>query len=77
LGKRIQALAAPKNHLVVMPDADIEQAVDGLIGAAYAPPVSAAWRSGVAVLWATPLTKSSDAEKRARELRSVTEPTRC
>jgi malonate-semialdehyde dehydrogenase (acetylating) / methylmalonate-semialdehyde dehydrogenase len=34
-GKRIQALGGAKNHLVVMPDADIEQAVDGLIGAAY------------------------------------------
>jgi malonate-semialdehyde dehydrogenase (acetylating)/methylmalonate-semialdehyde dehydrogenase len=35
LGKRIQALGGAKNHLVVMPDADLEQAVDGLIGAAY------------------------------------------
>ena len=35
LGKRIQALGGAKNHLVVMPDADIEQAVDGLVGAAY------------------------------------------
>jgi malonate-semialdehyde dehydrogenase (acetylating) / methylmalonate-semialdehyde dehydrogenase len=35
LGKRIQALGGAKNHLVVMPDADIEQAVDGLIGAAF------------------------------------------
>jgi len=34
-GKRIQALGGAKNHLVVMPDADIPQAVDGLIGAAY------------------------------------------
>ena len=35
LGKRVQALGGAKNHMVVMPDADIEQAVDGLIGAAY------------------------------------------
>ena len=34
-GKRIQALGGAKNHLVVMPDADIEQAVDALMGAAY------------------------------------------
>jgi malonate-semialdehyde dehydrogenase (acetylating)/methylmalonate-semialdehyde dehydrogenase len=34
-GKRFQALGGAKNHLVVMPDADIEQAVDALIGAAY------------------------------------------
>jgi malonate-semialdehyde dehydrogenase (acetylating)/methylmalonate-semialdehyde dehydrogenase len=35
LGKRVQALGGAKNHLVVMPDADVGQAVDGLIGAAY------------------------------------------
>jgi malonate-semialdehyde dehydrogenase (acetylating)/methylmalonate-semialdehyde dehydrogenase len=34
-GKRVQALGGAKNHLVVMPDADLDQAVDGLIGAAY------------------------------------------
>jgi malonate-semialdehyde dehydrogenase (acetylating)/methylmalonate-semialdehyde dehydrogenase len=34
-GKRVQALGGAKNHLVVMPDADIDQAVDGLIGAGY------------------------------------------
>ena len=34
-GKRVQALGGAKNHMVVMPDANIEQAVDGLIGAAY------------------------------------------
>jgi len=34
-GKRVQALGGAKNHLVVMPDADLEQAVDALIGAAY------------------------------------------
>ncbi|RJG02769.1 CoA-acylating methylmalonate-semialdehyde dehydrogenase [Noviherbaspirillum sedimenti] len=32
---RAQALGGAKNHLVVMPDADLEQAVDALIGAAY------------------------------------------
>ena len=35
LGKRVQALGGAKNHLVVMPDADLDQAIDGLIGAAY------------------------------------------
>jgi malonate-semialdehyde dehydrogenase (acetylating)/methylmalonate-semialdehyde dehydrogenase len=34
-GKRVQALGGAKNHLVVLPDADLTQAVDGLIGAAY------------------------------------------
>ncbi len=34
-GKRVQALAGAKNHLVVMPDADMDQAVDALMGSAY------------------------------------------
>ncbi len=34
-GKRAQALGGAKNHMVVMPDANIEQAVDALIGSAY------------------------------------------
>ncbi len=34
-GKRVQALGGAKNHMVVMPDADLEQAVDGLVGAAF------------------------------------------
>ncbi|MEN3277776.1 MAG: malonate-semialdehyde dehydrogenase (acetylating) / methylmalonate-semialdehyde dehydrogenase [Massilia sp.] len=34
-GKRVQALGGAKNHMVVMPDADMEMAVDALIGAAY------------------------------------------
>ena len=34
-GKRVQALGGAKNHMVVMPDANLDAAVDGLIGAAY------------------------------------------
>jgi malonate-semialdehyde dehydrogenase (acetylating)/methylmalonate-semialdehyde dehydrogenase len=34
-GKRVQALGGAKNHMVVMPDADIDQVVDALIGAAF------------------------------------------
>lgn len=34
-GKRVQALCSAKNHAVVMPDADLDQAVDALMGAAY------------------------------------------
>jgi malonate-semialdehyde dehydrogenase (acetylating)/methylmalonate-semialdehyde dehydrogenase len=33
--KRVQALGGAKNHMVVMPDADMDQATDALIGAAY------------------------------------------
>ena len=35
MGKRVQALGGAKNHMVVMPDADVDQAVDALIGAGY------------------------------------------
>lgn len=34
-GKRVQALGGAKNHLVVMPDADLDTAVSALMGAAY------------------------------------------
>ncbi|MBV7540143.1 CoA-acylating methylmalonate-semialdehyde dehydrogenase [Acidovorax sp. sic0104] len=34
-GKRVQALGGAKNHMVVMPDADVDQVVDALIGAGY------------------------------------------
>jgi malonate-semialdehyde dehydrogenase (acetylating) / methylmalonate-semialdehyde dehydrogenase len=34
-GKRVQALGGAKNHMLVMPDADIDKAVDALMGAAY------------------------------------------
>ena len=33
--KRVQALGGAKNHLVVMPDSNLDVAVDGIIGAAY------------------------------------------
>ncbi|MDH5749421.1 MAG: CoA-acylating methylmalonate-semialdehyde dehydrogenase [Rhodospirillales bacterium] len=34
-GKRVQALCGAKNHLVVMPDADMDQTTDALIGSGY------------------------------------------
>ncbi len=34
-GKRVQALCGAKNHMVVMPDADMDQVVDAAIGAGY------------------------------------------
>jgi malonate-semialdehyde dehydrogenase (acetylating)/methylmalonate-semialdehyde dehydrogenase len=34
-GKRVQCFGGAKNHMIVMPDADMEQAVDALIGAGY------------------------------------------
>ncbi|MDH3694707.1 MAG: CoA-acylating methylmalonate-semialdehyde dehydrogenase [Gammaproteobacteria bacterium] len=34
-GKRVQALCGAKNHMVVMPDADMDQVTDAVIGSAY------------------------------------------
>ena len=34
-GKRVQALCGAKNHMIVMPDADLDQTVDALIGSGY------------------------------------------
>jgi len=34
-GKRVQALGGAKNHMVILPDADMEQAANALMGAAY------------------------------------------
>ncbi|WP_290630786.1 CoA-acylating methylmalonate-semialdehyde dehydrogenase [Aquisalimonas sp.] len=34
-GKRVQALGGAKNHMAIMPDADMDQAVEALLGAAY------------------------------------------
>jgi malonate-semialdehyde dehydrogenase (acetylating)/methylmalonate-semialdehyde dehydrogenase len=34
-GKRVQALGGAKNHMVVLPDADLEAAADAAVGAAY------------------------------------------
>ena len=34
-GKRVQALGGAKNHAVILPDADLENAVNALMGAAY------------------------------------------
>lgn len=34
-GKRVQCFGSAKNHMVIMPDADLDQAADALIGAGY------------------------------------------
>src|SRR5674476_228916 len=34
-GKRVQALGGAKNHMIIMPDADMNQAADALMGAGY------------------------------------------
>jgi len=70
LGKRTQALGGAKNHLVVMPDADLEQAVDGLIGAAYGSAGERCMAISVAVLVGDVADKVVPMlRKRAAELR--------
>ena len=69
-GKRVQALGGAKNHLVVMPDADIEKAVDGLIGAAYGSAGERCMAISVAVLVGDVADRIMPLlAKRARELR--------
>jgi malonate-semialdehyde dehydrogenase (acetylating)/methylmalonate-semialdehyde dehydrogenase len=58
-GKRVQALGGAKNHMVVMPDADIEVAADALMGAAY----GSAGERCMAISVAVPVT-----ERTANEL---------
>jgi malonate-semialdehyde dehydrogenase (acetylating)/methylmalonate-semialdehyde dehydrogenase len=64
-GKRCQALGGAKNHMVIMPDADLDQTVDALMGAAY----GAAGERCMAVSVAVPV-----GEKTAEELIGRLEP---
>src|SRR5438309_5839097 len=52
-GKRVQALGGARNHMVVMPDADIEVAAEALMGAAY----GSAGERCMAVSVAVPVTE--------------------
>ena len=58
-GKRVQALGGAKNHMIIMPDADIDVAVEALMGAAY----GSAGERCMAISVAVPVT-----EKTAHEL---------
>jgi malonate-semialdehyde dehydrogenase (acetylating)/methylmalonate-semialdehyde dehydrogenase len=49
-GKRVQALGGAKNHMLVMPDADLEKTVDALIGAAFGSAGERCMATSVAVL---------------------------
>ncbi|HKW36420.1 MAG TPA: CoA-acylating methylmalonate-semialdehyde dehydrogenase [Burkholderiales bacterium] len=57
-GKRVQALGGAKNHMVVMPDADIEVAAEALMGAAY----GSAGERCMAVSVAVPVTERTGNE---------------
>ena len=64
-GKRVQALGGAKNHMIVMPDADMDKVVDALMGAAY----GSAGERCMAISIAVPVT-----DKVADELISRLEP---
>jgi malonate-semialdehyde dehydrogenase (acetylating)/methylmalonate-semialdehyde dehydrogenase len=54
-GKRVQAFGGAKNHMIIMPDADMDQAVDALIGAGY----GAAGERCMAISVAVPVGQST------------------
>ncbi|MEM9199946.1 MAG: aldehyde dehydrogenase family protein, partial [Pseudomonadota bacterium] len=54
-GKRVQCFGGAKNHMIVMPDADLDQAADALIGAGY----GAAGERCMAVSVAVPVGEST------------------
>ena len=57
-GKRVQCFGGAKNHMVIMPDADMDQAVDALIGAGY----GSAGERCMAVSVAVPVGKATAEE---------------
>jgi len=76
-GKRVQALGGAKNHLVVMPDADLEQATDALIGSAYGSAGERCMAISVAVAVgaaAEPLMKRLEPRVRALKIGPGTDP---
>jgi len=80
-GKRVQALGGAKNHMVVMPDAGLDQAVDALIGAAYGSAgercmAISAWRCWWA-MWPTSIVpKLLERTEDAQVIRNGMEPRR-
>ena len=50
-GKRVQALGGAKNHLVVMPDANLEKAVEAIMGSAFGAAGRGAWRGACWCRW--------------------------
>jgi malonate-semialdehyde dehydrogenase (acetylating)/methylmalonate-semialdehyde dehydrogenase len=65
----VQALGGAKNHMVVMPDADLDQAVDALIGAAYGSAGERCMAISVAVLVGDAPTSWCPSSERAAALK--------
>jgi malonate-semialdehyde dehydrogenase (acetylating)/methylmalonate-semialdehyde dehydrogenase len=66
-GKRAQCFGGAKNHMVVMPDADLDQAVDALIGAGY----GSAGERCMAISVAVPVGEQTAERLRARLIDKV------
>ncbi|WP_406151566.1 CoA-acylating methylmalonate-semialdehyde dehydrogenase [Streptomyces sp. NBC_01012] len=68
-GKRVQALGGAKNHMVVMPDADLDQAVAALMGAAY----GSAGERCMAISVAVPVGERTAQRLRERVVKALAE----
>ncbi|AYE99347.1 methylmalonate-semialdehyde dehydrogenase (CoA acylating) (plasmid) [Mycobacterium paragordonae] len=66
-GKRAQCFGGAKNHMIVMPDADLDQAVDALIGAGY----GSAGERCMAISIAVPVGEQTADRLRARLIERV------
>jgi len=76
-GKRVQALGGAKNHMVVLPDADLTQAADALTGAAYGSAGERCMAISVAVAVgkvAEPLIERMEAKTRSLKVGPGTDP---
>ena len=69
-GKRSQCFGGAKNHMIVMPDADLDQAVDALIGAGY----GSAGERCMAISVAVPVGEETANRLRARLVERINEP---
>ena len=68
-GKRAQCFGGAKNHMIVMPDADLDQAVDALIGAGY----GSAGERCMAISVAVPVGAETADRLRARLVEKISE----
>jgi malonate-semialdehyde dehydrogenase (acetylating) / methylmalonate-semialdehyde dehydrogenase len=66
-GKRAQCFGGAKNHMIVMPDADLDQAVDALIGAGY----GSAGERCMAISVAVPVGEQTAERLRARMIAKI------
>ena len=69
-GKRVQCFGGAKNHMIIMPDADMDQAVDALIGAGYGSAGERCMAISVAVPVGQGHGRPADREARSRASRA-------